>query len=173
MIELTAPPGELLAEDVIRQTVTAVLQHQFTRQKVLVLIPDHTRTIPLPQLFRILVESLHDCQQLDFMVALGTHPPLGRRSLPAGRHHRRNGTSLPARGPASTPGFARRPHRHAAPGAADCRGALVGITPSSTTERQTSYRQIGLLNHAWDSPHAQYAHCPGGGRAGAVGYVHR
>ena len=130
MIELTAPPGELLAEDVIRQTVTAVLQHQFTRQKVLVLIPDHTRTIPLPQLFRILVESLHDCRQLDFMVALGTHPPLGEAQL--------------------------------------CQ--LVGITPK---ERQTSYRQIGLLNHAWDSPHAQYAHCPGGGRAGAGGYVHR
>jgi nickel-dependent lactate racemase len=130
MIELTAPPGELLAEDVIRQTVTAVLQHQFTRQKVLVLIPDHTRTIPLPQLFRILVESLHDCQQLDFMVALGTHPPLSQAQL--------------------------------------CQ--LVGITAE---ERQTIYWQIGLLNHAWDSPHAQYAHCPGGGRAGAVGYVHR
>lgn len=102
MIELTAPPGELLAEDVIRQTVTAVLQHQFTRQKVLVLIPDHTRTIPLPQLFRILVESLHDCRQLDFMVALGHAPAAGRgAAVPAGRHHPKGtANQLPADWPA-------------------------------------------------------------------------
>ncbi len=49
--------------------------------KMLVLIPDHTRTIPLPMLFRMLVEILHDAQQLDFMVALGTHPPLSPEQL--------------------------------------------------------------------------------------------
>lgn len=111
MIELMAPPDELLTEDVIRQTLTAALENQLTRQKVLVLIPDHTRTIPLPQLFRYLVEILHDCQQLDFMVALGTHPALSEAQL--------------------------------------CQ--LVGITPE---ERNTIYRQVGILNHAWDSPDA-------------------
>jgi nickel-dependent lactate racemase len=43
---------------------------------VLVLIPDHTRTVPLPMLFRTVAGLLHDARQLDFMVALGTHPPL-------------------------------------------------------------------------------------------------
>ncbi len=81
MIELTASPGALLDDDLIQQTLTAVLEGQHTGQKVLVLIPDHTRTIPLPQLFRYLVEILHDCQQLDFMVALGTHPPLSEAQL--------------------------------------------------------------------------------------------
>lgn len=66
----------LLTDDQVRQTLTAGLERQFTNQRVLVLIPDHTRTIPLPFLFRELVAILHDTKQLDFMVALGTHPPL-------------------------------------------------------------------------------------------------
>ena len=111
MIQVTAASGKLLDDDVIRQTLTAALEKQHTGQKVLVLIPDHTRTIPLPQLFRCLVALLHDCRQLDFMVALGTHPPLSEAQL--------------------------------------CQ--LVGITPE---ERQTVYRRVGILNHAWDSPDA-------------------
>jgi nickel-dependent lactate racemase len=111
MIEITAPPNQLLDEDAIRQTLAQGLENQFSDQKVLVLIPDHTRTIPLPQLFRYLVEILHDSRQLDFMVALGTHPALTESQL--------------------------------------CQ--LVGIT---SEERTTTYRHIGLLNHAWDSADA-------------------
>jgi len=44
-------------------------------------VPDHTRSLPLPTLFRALVEILHDVAQLDVMVALGTHPPLSRESF--------------------------------------------------------------------------------------------
>ncbi len=67
--------GEL-SDDQIRQTLCAGLERRFSGQRLLVLIPDHTRSIPLPFLFRQLVEILHDTRQLDFMVALGTHPPL-------------------------------------------------------------------------------------------------
>ncbi len=73
------------------------------------LIPDHTRSLPLPALFRLVVELLHDARQLDFMVALGTHPALPEESL----------------------------------------NRLVGI---SEEERQTAFRHVGLLNHAWDDP---------------------
>lgn len=50
-------------------------------QRVLVLIPDHTRSLPLPRFFRLLAEILQDVRQLDFMVALGTHPLLSEAQL--------------------------------------------------------------------------------------------
>jgi len=109
--QAVAPKGSLLPSDTIQQTLHDGLAGKFTGQKVLVLIPDHTRSIPLPQLFRVLIEVLHDSRQLDFMVALGTHLPLSDDQL--------------------------------------CK--LVGITPQ---ERGGTYKHIGLLNHAWDSPDA-------------------
>jgi len=98
----------LLTDSHVRQTLVAGLEKQFSGHRVLVLIPDHTRTIPLPFLFRQLVEILHDTKKLDFMVALGTHPALTAAQL----------------------------------------NQLVGITAD---ERASTFRHIGLLNHAWDS----------------------
>lgn len=77
-----APDG-LLNRDAIYQTLLQGLQGKFTGEKCLVLIPDHTRSLPLPMLFRILVEILNETAQLDFMVALGTHPPLSNDHLNA------------------------------------------------------------------------------------------
>ncbi|MCX7608062.1 MAG: hypothetical protein N2049_02420, partial [Anaerolineales bacterium] len=54
-----APPGQLLSPDEIRQTLARALERRFARQRLLILIPDHTRTLPLPFLFRALVETLH------------------------------------------------------------------------------------------------------------------
>lgn len=70
-----------LARDPIRQTLEMGLGKKFFGGKVLVLIPDHTRTLPLPLLFRSLVEILRETRQLDFLVALGTHPPLSEETL--------------------------------------------------------------------------------------------
>lgn len=79
MISLTS--SHLLTHYEIRNTLARALEKRFTHQRVLVLIPDHTRSLPLPFLFRSLVESLYDARQLDFMVALGTHPPLDEKNL--------------------------------------------------------------------------------------------
>jgi nickel-dependent lactate racemase len=87
------------------------LSNQFDGQRLLVLIPDHTRSLPLPFLFRVLVDVLHSAKQLDFMVALGTHPPLSDESI----------------------------------------NKLVGITAE---ERNSSFKHVGLLNHAWETPSA-------------------
>ena len=76
----TASNGKLLTDDEIHETL-GVLAGQFTNRRLLVLIPDHTRSLPLPFLFRSLVVVLHDSSQLDFMVALGTHPPLSEESI--------------------------------------------------------------------------------------------
>jgi nickel-dependent lactate racemase len=79
--QIMAPTRQVLTEQEIRDTLTRGLEHAFTHQRILVLIPDHTRTLPLPFLFRTIVEVLHDTKQLDFMVALGTHPPLTDEQL--------------------------------------------------------------------------------------------
>ena len=71
----------LLSGDAIRETLERGLAGRFRGQRVLVLIPDHTRSLPLPFLFRELVRVLADTAQLDFMVALGTHPGLPRESM--------------------------------------------------------------------------------------------
>jgi nickel-dependent lactate racemase len=71
----------LLTADQVRKALAEGLERSFTGQRVLVLIPDHTRTIPLPFLFQEMVALLHDTRQLDFLVALGTHPPLTEAQL--------------------------------------------------------------------------------------------
>jgi nickel-dependent lactate racemase len=78
--QVSAPNG-LLVDDAVRETVTQGLEGRFRGQRVLALIPDHTRTVPLPFLFRLLVETLHDIRRLDFMVALGTHSALDEAAL--------------------------------------------------------------------------------------------
>lgn len=79
-IRAVAPTGRL-SNEAIRATLEQGLASRFAGQKVLVLIPDHTRSLPLPILFRQLVEILADVKRLDFMVALGTHPPLSEEAL--------------------------------------------------------------------------------------------
>lgn len=81
MIQVTSPVGQLLDADTIRETFHRGLAGKFANARVLVLIPDHTRTVPLPQLFKLLVTILNDTRQLDFMVALGTHPALSQAQL--------------------------------------------------------------------------------------------
>jgi lactate racemase len=51
-------------------------------QRVLVLIPDATRTFPMPLFFRILTRHLMGkVKAIDFMVALGTHAPMSPDDL--------------------------------------------------------------------------------------------
>lgn len=78
---LIAPTGQFLSDDEISNALAHTVGRQFAGQRVLILIPDHTRSLPLPFLFRSLVEVLHDTRQLDFMVALGTHPGLSEDHL--------------------------------------------------------------------------------------------
>jgi nickel-dependent lactate racemase len=101
----------VLAYETVSDLLAKSLSDRFKGQKVLVLIPDRTRSLPLPKLFRMVVEILRDVRELNFMVALGTHPPLSDENL----------------------------------------NQLVGITAD---ERLTTFRHVGLLNHAWDDPTA-------------------
>ena len=72
-----------LTEQEIRQIVFSTADALGAEGKsVLVIIPDHTRSCPLPLVTRLLHESLRPkAKKLDFLVALGTHPPLGDDSI--------------------------------------------------------------------------------------------
>ena len=51
-------------------------------KRVLVIIPDGTRTAPIPLLFRLLYEQLgRRVAQLDYLIALGTHPPMSPEAI--------------------------------------------------------------------------------------------
>ena len=76
-----APPEKTLDGEIINETFSFGLCSRFKGQRVLVLIPDHTRSLPLTLLFPLIVTALQDTRQLDFMVALGTHPPLPENRL--------------------------------------------------------------------------------------------
>jgi lactate racemase len=79
--QVISSQNKILSEEEILETLQVGLDGLFLHQKVLVLIPDHTRSLPLPFLFRALVQILRFTRQLDFMVALGTHPALSDASL--------------------------------------------------------------------------------------------
>ncbi|HEX2490716.1 MAG TPA: lactate racemase domain-containing protein [Blastocatellia bacterium] len=51
-------------------------------KRVLVIIPDGTRTAPIPMMFRLFHESLNDrVEALDFLIALGTHQPMSEEAI--------------------------------------------------------------------------------------------
>jgi lactate racemase len=78
---LIAPVGQILTNEAVNAALHQGLDGRFRAQKVLILIPDHTRSLPLPFLFRSLVNILQESRQVDIMVALGTHPPLNADDL--------------------------------------------------------------------------------------------
>lgn len=74
---------QLLSGRVISHlTQTALASQRFEGQRVLVVIPDGTRSAPLPQMFRLLHKEL-GCRvaALDFLIALGTHQPLSEPQI--------------------------------------------------------------------------------------------
>ncbi|HIJ65759.1 MAG TPA: DUF2088 domain-containing protein [Candidatus Hydrogenedentes bacterium] len=51
-------------------------------KRLLFLIPDHTRSMPLPVVFAAVFDALDGrVAKLDYLVALGTHPPLSEEAL--------------------------------------------------------------------------------------------
>ena len=78
-----APAGGHLGERDCQQVVAeAAGQIAPAGKKVLVLIPDHTRSCPLPMITRQLHAALAPkAARLDFLIALGTHPPLSEEQI--------------------------------------------------------------------------------------------
>jgi lactate racemase len=105
----TGALADSAVEEIIVQGLAAL---PLDGQRVLVLVPDGTRTFPMPLYFRLLTRHLLPrARAVDFLVALGTHPAMSEAALLK----------------------------------------LFGITAE---EKATSYKNVRLLNHAWDHPDA-------------------
>ncbi|HOX37709.1 MAG TPA: lactate racemase domain-containing protein [Candidatus Brocadiia bacterium] len=67
------------AEGVVRRGLESF---NLQGKKVLVIIPDHTRTAPIGMMFRALYDVLAGVvDKLDYLVALGTHPPMTEAAI--------------------------------------------------------------------------------------------
>jgi nickel-dependent lactate racemase len=74
-----------LALDEVRQLLAQSLDAlALDGKRVLVIIPDHTRTAPLPLLFQVLYDQIgRRVARLDYLIALGTHPPMRDAAIDA------------------------------------------------------------------------------------------
>lgn len=72
-----------LAETEIRNILLdGLAQANLSGRRVLVIIPDSTRTAPIPHMFRLFFDILgQDVAALDYLVALGTHPLMSEEAL--------------------------------------------------------------------------------------------
>ena len=75
------PP--LLSEDEVRTFITTQIDpEEYRDQRLLLVIPDATRTAPLPLLFDALFHHLRPVvAELNVIVALGTHPPMSEAQI--------------------------------------------------------------------------------------------
>lgn len=82
MYSLTGTNGTLADEQVAKLVHQALADPKLDGQRILVLIPDGTRTAPIPQMFRLLHRELGErAAALDYLIALGTHNPMSEEQI--------------------------------------------------------------------------------------------
>lgn len=79
----TEDPEKLLSgADMARIFDDILTAYPMDGKRVLVLIPDHTRTMPLPIFFQLFYEKVYpNAAKLDFLIALGTHQPMSDAAI--------------------------------------------------------------------------------------------
>jgi lactate racemase len=83
MITGIGSPTSDLSPDVVQQHLAIASDAlALDGKRVLVIIPDATRTAPIPLLFRLLGETFGaHAAALDYLIALGTHPPMSDEAI--------------------------------------------------------------------------------------------
>src|SRR5215213_8768163 len=77
MIGIGTSTNTLTDGDVERLLAESLDSLALDGKRLLVIIPDGTRTAPIPLMFRLLYERLgRRVERLDYLIALGTHPPM-------------------------------------------------------------------------------------------------
>jgi nickel-dependent lactate racemase len=79
----TGRKGVVLDESAVRGIVAGEIARWNVRGKrLLVIVPDHTRTAPIDVMFRVLHDLLAaDVEAFDVLIALGTHPPMSEEAI--------------------------------------------------------------------------------------------
>ena len=74
--------GVLTDEEVRQQIAQSISPDEFVGKRVLLIVPDATRTAPLPLLFDALTQQLRSVTRAwDVLVALGTHPAMPEEDI--------------------------------------------------------------------------------------------
>jgi len=82
MIKKGLLEGYLSEEDVLNLTDKAFQEINVKDRDVLIIIPDHTRTAPLDIFFKAIYDAVgENVKKLDYLVALGTHPPISKEDI--------------------------------------------------------------------------------------------
>ncbi|MBI3864542.1 MAG: DUF2088 domain-containing protein [Planctomycetia bacterium] len=78
-----AEPVPILSKNEVREWISRNLPvADFAGRRVLLIVPDGTRTAPLPLLFDAVYQQLRSqARKLDVLFALGTHPPMNERQM--------------------------------------------------------------------------------------------
>lgn len=81
----TGYTDQTLSEAEVRGIVAqAFAEHDMTGKRVLLIVPDSTRSAPLPMMFRVLYDALAGkVAALDYLIALGTHMVMGEPQINA------------------------------------------------------------------------------------------
>src|SRR2546421_6408354 len=104
-------------------------------KRVLVLIPDGTRTAPIPLLFRLLYEQFEGrVAQLDFLIALGTHPPMLHEAI-----DHLVGVTVTQR-VKDEPGYTIKT------------ASIDQLVGTTAVERAERYPNVRIFNHEWHNP---------------------
>ncbi|HEY8671211.1 MAG TPA: lactate racemase domain-containing protein [Terriglobales bacterium] len=76
-------PERELTRDEIQQLIAGVASAlNIANKRVLILIPDGTRTLPMPLMFRLLQEEVGTrASACDYLIALGTHQPMSEEQI--------------------------------------------------------------------------------------------
>ena len=82
MIGRGSPTTSLTGADIRAMIAEFVASHRLAGKRVLAIIPDLTRSGPIDVMFKTLYDVLADqARALDFLIALGTHPPLSAAAI--------------------------------------------------------------------------------------------
>jgi len=81
-LQIGSPEGRVTDDQVTQLVAQALPPADYQGKRILLIVPDHTRTAPIGILFKAIFARIGDvARELDVLVALGTHPPMSEAAI--------------------------------------------------------------------------------------------